>query len=151
MQNRTEEALEQFSKGYNCAQSILSTYGKQFGLDETTAYQVTTGFGAGMGRLLETCGLLTGAFMVIGMKHSMITPENVAEKERAYALIRQLAVVFREKHGATACSGITGYSQLNTEEENQQFAQDPIRAETCRTCMKTVTSFLEENLSNEHE
>ncbi len=30
MQNRTEETMDQFKQGYNCAQSILATYGKEY-------------------------------------------------------------------------------------------------------------------------
>ncbi|MFC2101774.1 C-GCAxxG-C-C family protein [Bacteroidota bacterium] len=146
MKSKTEEALEQFKQGYNCAQSILTTYGKDYGLDRTTALKVATGFGAGMGRQLDTCGMLTGAYMVIGMKHSMTHPDEKKSREASIILIRKLTKEFSEKHGDHRCGGLTGYSALNTEEDIQKFGNDPARAEICRSCLRTVASFLETNL-----
>jgi len=98
-----------------------------------------------MGRMLDTCGLLTGAFMVIGMKHSMVTPDKKEEKEAAFALIQKLTSEFRKKHGSHLCRDLTNYPHLNSEDEIQRFGNDPLRAETCRSCLKTVASFLETN------
>jgi len=147
MQTKTDIALESFNQGYNCAQSILSSYCDSFGMDRETALRVATGFGAGMGRMQETCGLLTGAFMLIGLKYSMLTPKESADKERAYALIQELARVFKGRHGTLLCRELTGYSSLQSKAEIRQFAHDPERAERCRACLRTVTAFIENNLT----
>lgn len=146
MLTKTDKALDQFKQGYNCAQSILTTFGDEYGLERTTALRIATGFGAGMGRQLETCGLLTGAFMVIGMKHGMETPDQKENKEAAFAMVQKLTSEFRAKHGSHLCRALTRYDQLATEEEIQRFGSDPIRAETCRACLKSVGEFLENNL-----
>jgi len=46
---------------------VLSTYGTRSGLDRETGLKVAGAFGAGMARMGETCGAVTGAFMVIGL------------------------------------------------------------------------------------
>ena len=40
----------------------------ELGIDEKTALKISSGFGGGMA-CAETCGAVTGAYMVIGMKH----------------------------------------------------------------------------------
>lgn len=65
---RSEKAISDFSKGYNCAQSVFSAFSEESGIDEEQSRSIAGGFGAGFGRLQETCGAVTGAIMVIGCK-----------------------------------------------------------------------------------
>ena len=66
--SRVTEAVELFREGAACSQAILSVYGPMFGLEETTAMRVAAGFAGGM-RAGDTCGAVTGAFMVLGLQH----------------------------------------------------------------------------------
>ncbi len=115
-------------------------------MDRETAFRVATGFGTGMGGLQDTCGLLTGAFMVIGLKYCMLTPDEPDDKNTGYKIIQQLAAEFKKKHNALTCRELTGYTGLSSDDELKRFADDPERAERCRACLKTVTSFIDENL-----
>jgi len=58
-------AKSTFNNGYNCAQSVLTPFANQMGIDVSSTMKLASGFGAGMGRLQETCGAVTGAYMVI--------------------------------------------------------------------------------------
>jgi len=69
--SRVEEAVSCFADGFSCSQSIVSTYGTEFGVDREKALKISTGFGGGMGRLGGTCGAVTGAIMVIGLKYGI--------------------------------------------------------------------------------
>ena len=64
-----EDALSLFKNGFRCSQAILSTYGLQFGLDQELALKLASPFGGGMGSLGNTCGAVTGAILVIGLKY----------------------------------------------------------------------------------
>ena len=64
--NRSEIALDYFSKGFNCAQSVLISCADILKIEEEKALRIASGFGGGMGGMQETCGAVTGAFMVIG-------------------------------------------------------------------------------------
>jgi hypothetical protein len=44
-------------------------YGRRFGLDRDVAMRIASGFAAGM-RMAETCGAITGAIMVLGLRHA---------------------------------------------------------------------------------
>ncbi len=69
--NKVENALACFEGGCNCCQSILLTYGSEFGLPNEVVLRLGTGFAGGMARCGEVCGAVTGAIMVIGLKHGM--------------------------------------------------------------------------------
>ena len=62
MESRKDIAAEKkASFKFNCAQSVLTTYGDLTGLDEATAMSMTDGFAAGMTNMEGTCGALIGA------------------------------------------------------------------------------------------
>lgn len=76
---------------YNCCQSVLVTFAKEMGLSEAQAYALGSHFASGMCHG-ATCGVLTGALMVLGTLGY--------DKQQAMALFQQ----FREKHGSTDCA-----------------------------------------------
>ena len=49
MEERIEKALENHSKGYNCAQAVACAFCDLVSMDENTLFKITEGFGAGMG------------------------------------------------------------------------------------------------------
>lgn len=67
MKTKAEKAIAYFNSGLNCAQSVFTAYAEEFNIDPELAISISCGFGGGMGRLQETCGAVTGAFMVLGM------------------------------------------------------------------------------------
>ena len=67
---KTIEALSLHKKGFNCAQAVLLPFAEELGLDRKTAMTIAEGFGAGMGGCKLTCGALSAAIMIAGMKNS---------------------------------------------------------------------------------
>ena len=65
--SKVNDAVACFNNGFNCAQAIFTAYCDELGLDEETALKIACGFGAGMGRLQETCGAVSGAYLAIGL------------------------------------------------------------------------------------
>lgn len=59
---------EQFMKGYDCSQVVVSHYAAELGISEELANKVAACFGGGMLQA-DTCGAFTGALMVIGLKY----------------------------------------------------------------------------------
>ena len=70
MESRVEQAIERHKKGYNCSQAVACTYCDLFGIDEETMFRVTEGLGAGMGNMDGTCGAVSGACVLAGLKGS---------------------------------------------------------------------------------
>ncbi|GAH35520.1 unnamed protein product [marine sediment metagenome] len=97
--SRIEKAISSFKGDFNCAQSILSTYGIQYGLNRDTALKLATGFGGGMARFGRTCGAVSAAFMVIGLKYGMGINGDTEVKEKTYQLIREFSDQFQGING----------------------------------------------------
>ena len=51
---------------HNCAQSVLMTFNKDAGVSDELAYKMGACFGLGM-KTGGTCGVITGALMVLGL------------------------------------------------------------------------------------
>jgi len=76
MMDEVEHAVSCFKDGFSCSQAVLSAYGEQFGMNREMALKVSGAFGGGMGHLGETCGAVTGAFMLVGLKYGKTRVED---------------------------------------------------------------------------
>jgi len=106
------EAARLFNSGFNCSQSILAAFCEKFGMDRETALKLACGFGGGMGRLQETCGAVTGAFMLLGLKYGGCTEDGGAAKEKTYSEVREFAARFAERNGSIKCRELVGVDFL---------------------------------------
>ena len=107
--NKAEEARKQFEKGFLCAPAVLSTYSEQIGLEKALALKVACGFGAGIGRMGRTCGAVTGAVMVIGLKHGQVNLDDEESREKTYKLVKEFIDRFTALHGSIECRELIGY------------------------------------------
>lgn len=106
--DRIEMALACFRKGYNCSQAIMAGYAPCLGLDYRTALGVSAGFGGGMGCMAETCGAVTGAFMVIGLKYGAVSAADGRAKQKTYRIVREFAARFLTRNGSVTCRDLLG-------------------------------------------
>mgnify|MGYP003822557769 FL=1 len=97
------KAVEFFDEGYACSQSVLLAFASFFELDERTAKLISSTFGGGMGRLRQTCGAVTGGFMVLGLAYGNETPNDMDTKLNAYAKVRELNKRFVNIHTTSNC------------------------------------------------
>jgi C_GCAxxG_C_C family probable redox protein len=103
-----DEARLNFSEGFACSQSVLLAFAEQYGVDPEIAARISAGFGGGMGRSGFTCGAITGALMVAGLKQGGTQPTDKAAKERAYTLARQMLEEFKARLGGLECRELLG-------------------------------------------
>ena len=107
--SRAEEAKKQFKKGFHCAPAVLSTYSEQLGLEKALALKIACGFGAGIGRMGKTCGAVTGALMVIGLKHGQVNLSDEESSQRTYTLVKEFIDRFTALHSSIECKELIGY------------------------------------------
>jgi C_GCAxxG_C_C family probable redox protein len=146
--NRKELAIERFRGDYNCAQSVLSVFGPEYGLSEKDAFRIAWPFGGGMGRLQKTCGAVTGAYMVIGLAWGMKKPETDEEKEKVYQIVREFTARFESHHGATDCLTLLG-RDISTVEGRQKAKEDEIFSQRCEKYVGDAVAILEDLLKAE--
>lgn len=100
---KVEQAVSCFKEGFSCSQAVFSTYAPQLGLDREAALKVAGPFGGGMGGMGHTCGAVTGAFMVIGLKYARLRADDIETKEQAYNLVKEFARRFTSRNGSVMC------------------------------------------------
>ena len=140
--SNVEKAVQCFINGSNCSQSIFSVYSALFGLDRETALKIASGFGGGMGRNCETCGAVTGAYMIIGLKYGYTSPADKEGKEKTYALIREFSDRFKARNKSTACQDLLGVHLLTGDKEKAAQQTKIICPQMVRDAAEILEEFL---------
>jgi len=141
--NSAERAAEYFSRGFSCSQSVLAAYAEQFGLTEELALKVAGGFGGGIGRMAGTCGAVTGAVMVIGLKFAGTTPGDVQGKENAYAAVREFAHRFKGRNVTVLCRELLE-CDISTPEGMKRAHEEKLIKQFCPKFIRDAAEILDQ-------
>ena len=114
MSERTEKAVALFKAGCNCTQAVVVAFCDVFGLDEKTAMRLSCGLGAGIGRLREVCGAVSGMAVLAGLKYGNALPDDVAAKKKTYETVQAMANEFRQKNGHIVCRQLLGLGESDS-------------------------------------
>ncbi len=98
--NNVQNALTIFENKYSCAQAVAAACGPQLGLDKDIALKVASAFGGGIGGRGETCGAVSGALIVLGLKYDA---QDAQAKEKIYQLARTFIEKFCVCHSSIIC------------------------------------------------
>jgi C_GCAxxG_C_C family probable redox protein len=107
--NKKKVAVSRFEEGFSCSQAIFSTYGEELGLDYEAALKIAGAFGGGIGRMAETCGVVTGALMAIGLEYGAVEAEDQAAKDKTYEVAGEFVKRFKTRHGSIICKELLGH------------------------------------------
>lgn len=105
---KKEKAIELHDKRFNCCQAVACAFAEEIGVDEQILFKMGEGFGLGMGCMDGTCGALSGAIMLAGLKNSDGNTDTPATKASTYQLSKELLQKFKEKTGSTVCRELKG-------------------------------------------
>ena len=147
MNDKAEAAVACFREGFNCSQAVLSAWSGEFNLERETALRAAAAFGAGMGRLGEVCGAVTGALIVIGLRHGRTRAEDKETKEKNYAMVRDFARCFRSRNGSLLCRELLG-CDLTTAEGMEEAKRKGLFTERCPRFVRAAVEILEEILGS---
>jgi len=142
---RVDQAVSCFKSGFSCSQAILSTYAEQLGLNKDIALKISGTFGGGMAGMAETCGAVTGAFMVIGLKYGKIRPEDEESKRKAYALVKDFVKRFKEKNSSIICKELLG-CDISAPEGAKIFKDKNLINTLCSQFVKDAAEIIEKIL-----
>lgn len=143
--NGVERAVSCFDEGFSCSQAVLSAFGPQLGLDRETALRVAAGFGGGMGHRGETCGAVTGAFMVIGLKCGRSAVDNQEAKETAYTLVNEFVDEFESRNGSVICRELLG-CDISTPEGLELAREMNLLTTRCPNFVRDAAEIIEQVL-----
>jgi C_GCAxxG_C_C family probable redox protein len=141
MNNLTQNALNSFSEGLNCAQSVVTTFSDKLNYDRTFAGMFSAGFGGGMGRMQGTCGAVTGSFMVLGIHNSQKFREISEIKENTNTMVQKFACRFKKLYGTLDCNKLLN-CDLNTEEGKKIYDDKNLKEAVCKRCIADSISII---------
>jgi len=134
---KVEEAIKYFKEGYNCAQSILYVFAPEIRIDPAIAVKIATPFGGGMGKTGSTCGAVSGALMVIGLRYGS---DQIGEKEakiKTYKLSEEFIERFKDRNGTTICKDL-----IEIDPRSKEFGINAVKIIKSR-CPKFVRDAVE--------
>ena len=123
MNEHIELITKYFMAGYNCCQSILMTYGPQYGLEKETAARLGAGMGGGLGHTGHVCGFISGAVLLLGLSEGDFDPNDNERKmetvEKSAAFLDQC----REVLGHIECQELIQCKIRTREQLGQALAK----------------------------
>jgi C_GCAxxG_C_C family probable redox protein len=132
---KTDKAIEYFRNKFNCSQSVFTVFGTDYGLSEDECLKVACAFGGGMGRQQYTCGAVTGALMVLGLKYGKSLNDDEDKKELTYSKTRELFAKFNKIHGTTNCRELLNGLDLNNPEDHKKIVEQRLFDTKCKKCV----------------
>ena len=145
---RSEQAKENFRRGYNCAQSVFLAFSDMIPLDEKTALKISAPFGGGVGRMRDLCGTVSAMMMVCGLVFYDAEHVTLEEKSALYAREQELARRFREKNGSIVCRellrGVTQDSSPNADARTAEYYKKRPCADLCACAAGILEEYLAE-------
>ncbi|WP_427339649.1 C-GCAxxG-C-C family protein [Caloranaerobacter sp. DY30410] len=139
---KKDYAISCFNKGFNCSQAVLSMFSEELGLSSEIALKISCGFGGGM-RQGETCGAVTGALMVIGLKYGPKNSEDKLAKEKTYTLIEEFLNKFRLRNGSVICKELLE-CDISTEEGRRIAEEKELFVTQCPKFVVDAIEIIEE-------
>ncbi len=145
MSERGDKAKEYFQSGYNCAQAVLMAFADKINLTEDQIINIAAPFGAGMGRMREVCGTVSGMFMAAGLilGKNADTPQG---KNEMYAITQELANEFKKQNGSIICrellAGVSTTSGTNAEPRTPEYYKKRPCADLCHDAAEILEGYI---------
>jgi C_GCAxxG_C_C family probable redox protein len=115
---KQEKAIMYFRNKFNCAQSVLSVFGNEYGITENDCLKIACAFGGGMGRMQHTCGAVTGALMVFGLKYGKGINDPEEKKQLTYSKTKEFFGEFKKLNGSVNCKDLLNGLDMNDPEDH---------------------------------
>ena len=107
--------------------------------------KVSGAFGGGMGRMGETCGAVTGALMVIGLRYGKTRAEDEQTKEKVYTLVQEFVKRFKARNGSILCRELLG-CDLSTQDGRTLAKEKQLTKTLCPKYVQDAAEIIEELL-----
>lgn len=137
-----EKAKELFMAGLNCAQAVAAAFSEEMGMDSDLVIKLTTGFGAGIGRMREVCGTVSGMAFVISALYD-------DDKSGIYKRVQECANEFRDINGSIVCRELLGLSEPGPDSPLAEMrTKEYYKKRPCAELVELSANILEKYISN---
>lgn len=137
-----EKASLIFNKGFNCAQSMLYSYGRGYFKNKELALKLASGFGVGISYHGGVCGAVTGSLMVLGLKFGYSESADLLQKDKALKITKEFFSEFERLNGSVVCSKLLG-AEVNTAEGLAYVQENRLFDKTCPALLDSASEILD--------
>lgn len=141
----SERAVELFTSGKNCSQSVFAAFATDLGLSEEMALNISVGLGGGVGRMREVCGAVSGSAMVVGLKYPELSKAEVYEKVRA------IAEEFKKTNHSIVCKELLGLTKPEISSVPEERTAEYYKKRPCVQIVEDAAKATEKILFGEVE
>ncbi len=141
--SKSQEAVSTFESGFNCAQSVLYTYGNEYFKENELALKLASGFGAGIAYRAEMCGAVSGALMVIGLKYGYSSLQMDMRKELTYRLTKEFITLFEKENNSIICKQLL-QTDISSSDGLEMARQKGLFKSKCPLFIASGSNILEE-------
>ncbi len=154
IEERVGKAVALFKEGYNCSQSVVAAYADIYGFSQEQALKMAASFGAGIGRMRETCGAACGMFLLAGLETGCTDPKSAEGKGANYAVVQDLAAKFSEINGSLVCAELLGLREkkdtgIGAPTQPQERNAEYYKKRPCVEMVRTAAQLFGEYLNSE--
>jgi C_GCAxxG_C_C family probable redox protein len=140
---KEEKALEYFRNKFNCSKSVLTVFGIDFSLKDNDCLKIACAFGGGMGRQQLTCGAVTGALMVLGLKYGKALNDPEVKKELTYVKTREFFTEFKKLNGSANCRELLDGLDINDPDDHKKIIDRKLFDIKCEKCVVDAVAITE--------
>ena len=136
--------LEDFQAGrLNCSETVLITMCNGYDDDMNVCPMIATAFGGGICGKQGLCGAVSGALMVIGLRHGR---ELGGDKTAAYELGKKFIAWFEQTHSTTICRDLIQMDLSDPDQMKAFRAPGGKHESVCQKLVSSACEWLAENL-----
>jgi len=141
---KKEEIQKLFMQGIDCSQVVAGSFVGELGMDQELLRRMSACFGGGM-MCGETCGAVTGALMVIGLKYGHSTEGDQEQKSKMQEKTAEFKKCFLKKYPSCMCRELLGHD-ISKPGEMEKVLEKSLMMDFCPCVVEDVIEILEEIL-----
>lgn len=141
---KKEEIQSLFMQGIDCSQVVAGSFAEELKMDEELLCRVSACFGGGM-MCGETCGAVTGALMVIGLKYGHSEVGDQEQKGKMQEKTAEFKKLFLEKYPSCMCRELLGHD-ISKPGEMEKVLEEGLMMDFCPCVVEDVIEILKKVL-----
>lgn len=141
---KKEEIRRLFEQGIDCSQVVAGAFADEAGYSVEEMRRMSACFGGGM-FCGETCGAVTGALMVLGLKHGHFQEGDTQQKMKMTEKLGEFNDLFAQKYPSCICRDLLGHD-ISKQGEFEKAAEEGLLLNFCPQVVEHTIQILEKIL-----
>ena len=149
-ETHAERAVRLFEEGYNCSQSVFGAFAPDYDIPRDLAMRLSASFGAGMGRMREICGCVSGIGFVLGLETGSVEGKDQKQKGYNYEQVRKLVGQFQARYGTIYCKELLGLTRMEDSAMPSQRTAEYYQKRPCKEMIRQTAQMIEDYVTALH-